>query len=145
MQQLGHTIGRHAGPRGLYTLGLQTAPTLSKTSILHARKVKRHETAHSPAGSLRYPATECRPTSLLKGENSDQLDSWLSDRQNAFNEQCRARSRDFLTVSFDVCLLDWICPLMMSRRRSAESMWAAGLSMEDAGRLASISAGLSLD
>lgn len=145
MQHLGQTTGRHAAPKLVCTLGLQTSPTLSNTCILQERKGKRHETAHSPAGSLRYPATKCRPASLPKGENTEQLDSWISERQNALNKQCWTPSRYFLTVSFNVCLLYWICPLNMPRRRFTESMWAAGLSMEDAERLASIPAGLSLD
>lgn len=77
--------------------------------------MKRHETAHSPIGSLRYPATKCRPASLQKGENTEQVDSWLSKRKNALNKQCRSQWRYFLTVSFNVCLLDWICPLIIAK------------------------------
>lgn len=37
-----------------------------------------------------------------------------------------------ITFSFSVSFLDWFCPSLMSRRRRAESMRRAGLSMEDA-------------
>lgn len=42
---------------------------------------------------------------------------------------CRASAG--LTFSFSV-FLDWVCPSLMPRRRWAESMRRAGLSMEDA-------------
>lgn len=118
MQQLGHTrqTGRHAAPTWVYTLGLQTSPTLSKTCLLQARKVKKTwDSAFPPSDHCGTLQPNAGRHPFKRGENTEQVDSWLSKRKNAFNKQCRTQSRYFLTVSFNVCLLDWISPLIIAK------------------------------
>lgn len=139
-------LGRHAAPKLVNHFKLdgqccRRRGDFPRHASCKARKVKRWDSA-SPHRITAVPCNQTQAGIPAKGENTEQLDSLLLERQNALNKECRTLSGYFLTVSFSVRLLGWICPLIMPRRRSTESMWPAGLSMEDAGRLASIPARL---